>query len=63
MGYCLAKPRGTYRSFDVDGPGRIHDGFTYEITEARQVCSDFQDTFDWTKLGVANPSWLEGDAK
>lgn len=62
MGYCHAQPRGSFRSFDVEGPGSVHEGYFHKVTEARHVCPDFQDTFDWTALGVDNPPWLEGAA-
>ena len=58
MGYCHKQPTGTLEGFDIFdeiGPVTVR---TYRLTDAKHVCQKFQDTFDWTQLGVENPAWL-----
>lgn len=59
LGHCQKKPNDTVTAFDIDGPGSVTRFKTYERTEAKFVCELFQDTFDWTTLGVESPAWLQ----
>jgi hypothetical protein len=59
MGYCHKQPSGELLAFDMDFPGSISRSQTFATTEAKNHCERFQDSFDWTELGVENPSWLE----
>lgn len=58
MGRCLKRETGAMVLFDAEGPGSVTRHATFELTEAKHVCRDFQDTFDWTALGVENPKWI-----
>lgn len=66
MGYCHKAPIGSTTYFDTEFRGSITRRKEYALTEATYVCKKFQDTFDWTQLGVENPCWLksvDGDAQ
>lgn len=57
-GYCHMQPTGRGMI-----SGAEPEAFTtYQVTDAKHVCPKFQDTFDWTALGVENPAWLQREA-
>lgn len=58
LGYCQKRHTGTIKAFDTVCPGSVRHIDQFERTEAKFVCSDFQDTFDWTTLDIKQPLWL-----
>lgn len=58
LGYCRRQLLSRGVAFDMNGPGTITKFNHYALTDAKHVCPKFQDTFDWTQLGVENPTWL-----
>lgn len=58
MGYCHKQDVDSMLMFDAEFPGSVTRKKRYAPTDAKHVCNKFQDTFDWTLLGVENPAWL-----
>lgn len=62
MGYCHKQVIGETVGFDMETPGSVTRFKRYALTEAKSCCHKFQDTFDWTQLGVDSPPWLSGQS-
>lgn len=60
MGYCHKQPIDECIGFDMEFPGGVKRYMRFATTDAKHVCPKFQDTFDWSLLGINNPPWLSG---